>query len=520
MALLRSIATVGGYTIASRVLGFVRDILIARLLGAGMVADAFFVALRFPNLFRSLFAEGAFNASFVPLFGRRLEDDGRAAARRFAEDVLAVLLSALLAFTVLAQIAMPWLMYAIAPGFAETPAKFDLAVQFTRITFPYLLFMSLTALQGGVLNSLHRFAAAAAAPILLNVVMILALVVVVPLTGQTGHVLAWAVSVAGLGQFLLMVAACRRAGIALRLPMPRLNPAVRRLLRLMLPGIVGAGATQINLLVGTIIATLQPGAVSYLYYADRIYQLPLAVIGSAVGVVLLPELTRSLRGGRPEAAMAALNRCIEFAALLTLPAAVALVAIPGPIVAVLFQRGAFDATASQATALALTAYAVGLPAYVLIKSLAPGFYAREDTATPFRYAVISMAANVALSLVLFRVLGFVGIALASALAAWLNAGLLGHRLHARRHLVGDDRLRRRLPRTVVSSLVMGVGLWLAADRLGAALAGPLALKVAALAALVLGGLALFGALALLSGALSLGDLRRVLRRRPAAGPPA
>jgi len=215
MALLRSIATVGGYTIASRVLGFVRDILIARLLGAGMIADAFFVALRFPNLFRSLFAEGAFNASFVPLFGRRLEDDGRAAARRFAEDVLAVLLSALLAFTVLAQIAMPWLMYAIAPGFADTPAKFDLAVQFTRITFPYLLFMSLTALQGGVLNSLHRFAAAAAAPILLNVVMILALVVVVPLTGQTGHVLAWAVSVAGLGQFLLMVAACRRAGILL-----------------------------------------------------------------------------------------------------------------------------------------------------------------------------------------------------------------------------------------------------------------------------------------------------------------
>src|SRR5215472_17672063 len=337
MNLARAIATVGGYTMVSRVTGFVRDILIARVLGTSEMADAFFVAQRLPNLFRSLFAEGAFNAAFVPLFNRGMAEGGRSAAQRFAEQALSVLLSVLLAFTIAAQITMPWLMWVIAPGFTGRPAEFAMAVQFTQVTFPYLLFMSLTALQGGVLNSLNRFAHAAAAPIMLNVTMILALVVVAPATGLTGLALSWAIAIAGIIQFLWMVIACHRAGMALSLPWPRLTPGVKRLLKLMLPGIMGSSVMQVNLLIGTMIATHQPAAVSYLYYADRIYQLPLAVIGSAVGVVLLPELTRQLRSDLPQQAMATQNRCIEFAMLLTVPAAVALIVVPEPIIAVLFQ---------------------------------------------------------------------------------------------------------------------------------------------------------------------------------------
>lgn len=517
MGLIRSVATVGGFTMGSRVLGFVRDILIARVLGTGDIADAFFVSQRFPNLFRSLFAEGAFNASFVPLFARRLETEGRAAAKAFAEQVLSVMVVALLLFTVAAQAAMPWLMHVIAPGFADDPVKFAHAVLFTQITFPYLLFMSLTALQGGILNSLHRFAHAAAAPILLNVVMIVALVAVVPFTGLPGHVLAWAMAIAGVGQFLWMAIACHRAGLALRLPRPRLSPAVRRLLTLMLPGIVGSGVMQINLVIGTIIASLQAGAVSYLYYADRVYQLPLAVIGSALGVVLLPELTRHLRGGRDAAAMSTLNRGIELALLITLPAAAALAVIPFPIVTVLFQRGAFGPEASQATALALAAYSLGLPAFVLVKVLTPGFYAREDTATPFRIAVVSMAANTLLSIALFQVMSFVGIALATSIASWLGVALLGLTLVRRGHFSADRRLKSRLLRMVAASLAMGAALWFAAAWLAPAFQAVLVVKVAALAALVAGGLAVYGLLALALGAVSPAELRDRLRRRRGAG---
>jgi len=346
MALVRSLATVGGYTGISRVLGFVRDILIAAVVGTGPVADAFFVAFRLPNLFRRLFGEGAFNSAFVPLFARHLEEGGKAAARVFAEQTLAVLLAALLLFSALAMAAMPWFMYLLAPGFAAEPEKFDLAVRLSRITFPYLLFMSLVALLSGLLNALYKFAAAAAAPILLNVCFIVALVVVLPLTGAPGQVLAWTVVVAGLGQFLLLMIACHRAGVALRLPRPRLTPGVRRLLKLMGPGVLSAGALQINLLIGTIIASLQAGAVSYLYYADRVYQLPLGLIGIAFGVVLLPDLARKLRSGAEAEAMTQLNRGLELSMLLTLPAAVALVVIPWPIVVVLFERGIFDRASS------------------------------------------------------------------------------------------------------------------------------------------------------------------------------
>ena len=399
MTLLRSVATVGSYTLLSRVAGFVRDVLTAALLGAGPVADAFFVAQRLPNLFRSLFAEGAFSAAFVPLFAGMMAERGRAAARAFAEDALAVLLAALLAFVLLGEIFMPWVMSVIAPGFGDDPAKFALAVALARITFPYLLFIALVALQGGVLNSVDRFAAAAATPILLNLFLIAALLMMGRFGWEGGHALAWAITAAGLAQFLWLMFSCARAGLALRLPWPRLTPGVRRTLAIMAPGAVGAGVTQLNLLISTALASFLPGgSVSYLYYADRLNQLPLGVVGIAVGTAILPPLSRQLRLGDLPGAIATQNRGLELAVLLTLPAAVALAVLAHPILAVLFQRGAFSPADTAATAAALAAYAAGLPAFVLVKVLAPAFFARHDTATPVKIAVVAMAVNLGLTL--------------------------------------------------------------------------------------------------------------------------
>ncbi len=512
MALIRSAATVGGYTMLSRVLGFLRDILIAAALGAGPVADAFFLAFRIPNMFRRLVAEGAFAAAFVPLFSRRLESDGQRAAQSFAEAVLAVLLGSLLIFTLLAEISMPWLMRAIAPGFTDDPEKFDLAVLFTRITFPYLLFMALVALFGGVLNALYRFAAAAAAPLLLNVVLITAVLGFADAGPTPGHALAWGVALAGAGQFVWMAIACHRAGVALRLPWPRLTPDVRRLLRLMVPAGLTAGVYQINLLVGTIVATLEDGAVSYLYYADRVSQLPLGVVGVALGTALLPMLSRSLQAGERDQAMDHQCRAIEVSLLLTLPAAVALIVIADPIIAVLFERGAFGADAVAATGAALAAFALGLPAYVLVKVLAPGFFAREDMVTPLKVSMAAMVANIAIIAALFPPLGFIGIALATAASSVLHAGLLWWWLARRGLLIADQRLLDRLPRMILASTVMAAGLWLAARGLEPQLAGALPYRIAALAALVIGGMVVFGVSAQAFGAARLNELREMLGR--------
>jgi putative peptidoglycan lipid II flippase len=518
MALLRSFATVGGYTGISRILGFIRDILFAAILGHQALADAFFVAFRLPNLFRRLFAEGAFNAAFVPLFAGRLEEDGHEQAKGFAEEALAALVFVLLVLTVAAMAAMPWFMYLLAPGFSVEPEKFDLTVHLSRVTFPYLIFISLAALLGGVLNSLYRFAAAAAAPILLNVFFIAAILLVVPLTGAPEEVFAWTVAAAGVGQFLFVALACRRAGFALSLPRPRLTQSVRRLFALMGPGLLSAGAMQINIMVGTIIASFQASAVSYLYFADRVYQLPLGLTGIGLGVVLLPHLSRSLRAGKQAEAMHTMNRGLELSMALTLPAAVALVVIPLPIIVVLFERGAFDRTGSEATALALMAFAGGLPAYVLVKVLQPAFFAREDTVTPFRMAVATVAANIALSLILFWPLGHVGIALATTLSAWLNAALLGGALLRRGFLRFDARLKARLPRVALASLIMGAGLWALSAWLLPWFDAGQGWRIAGLALLVGGGLGLYALLAVTFGALHLDEIKAL--RRPPAAPPS
>ena len=516
MSLLRSVATIGSYTLVSRVMGFVRDILTAALLGAGPVADAFFVAQRLPNLFRSLFAEGAFSAAFVPLFAGTMALHGKERARVFAEDALAVLLAALLIFVLLGEIFMPLLMHVIAPGFSDDPEKFALAVALARITFPYLLFIALVALQGGVLNSVDRFAAAAATPTLLNLFLIAALLLMRRFHWDDGRALAWAVTAAGLAQFLWLMFSCARAGLALRLPWPRLTPEVRRTLAIMGPGAVGAGVTQVNLLISTALASFLPGgSVSFLYYADRLNQLPLGVVGIAVGTAILPPLSRQIRMGEHDAAAETQNRGLELALLLTLPAAVALAVLAWPILEVLFQRGAFSRADTAATAAALAAYAAGLPAFVLVKVLAPAFFARHDTATPVKVAVTAMAVNLVLTLTLMQFLAHVGIALATSCAGWLNALALLGLLLRRGHFALDRRARRNLPRIGAAALGMGVVLALLRSALAPALTASAPFRISALAGLCGTGV---GAFALLALALGVADWRGLwgrLRRQPA-----
>lgn len=525
MKLYRAFATVGGLTMVSRVFGFIRDVITAAVLGTGPVADAFFVAFRFPNLFRRLFAEGAFNSAFVPLFAKRLEGEDQTAARRFAEEALAGLLFVLLLLTAVAEIAMPWLMYALAPGFSTDPNKFDLAVLLTQITFPYLLCISLVALLSGVLNSLGRFSMAAAAPILLNVVLIGALLVAAALgfnnSPGSGIVLAWGVAIAGLVQLAALWIAVRRAGLPLRFVRPVLSADMKRLITLGIPGVISGGVTQLNIAVGTIIASLQAGAISYLYYADRLYQLPLSIVGVAIGVVLLPDLARNLRAGDHRSVMDNQNRSIEFALLLTLPATVALAVSAEPIIRVLFERGAFTASDTLSTAAALAAFAIGLPAFVLIKVLQPAYFAREDTRTPMRFAVWNMLLNVAGSVglfFLFSALGLmphVGIALATSLSGWVNAYLLWSELTTRGHFEIDKRLRSNTLAMIGASIAMGALVWALLFAFDASLrptAGT-ARQFAVLALVFTFALVVYACVVQMAGVLKWTDFLRRLTRR-------
>jgi len=521
---LKAVATVGSFTLISRVTGFARDILIAAFIGAGAAADAFFIAFQFPNLFRRLFAEGAFASGFVPVFSGLLEKEGRDRALAFAEEAMAVLATILLLFSALVVALMPWIMPVVAPGFEQT-GEIDRAINLARIAFPYLFFISLVALQSGVMNALNRFAAAAAVPIFLNLTLIAFLMTAVGLDADRTTLLAVGVSAAGVVQFLWMWRACRNISANLRFVRPRLTKDVRYVLNRMLPLALGVGVYQINILVNNALATLvSAGAVSWLYFADRVNQLPLGVVGVAVSVALLPMLSRQIQSGNEAAAMGNQNRAVEISLLLTLPAAAGIAALAGPITSTLFERGAFDVADREAVAAALTAFSFGLPAYVLVKAFAPGFFGRYDTATPVKISVVALIVNVAIAYLLMRVIGHVGIALATSLSAWINAGALGLVLTARGHFKADERLRRRLPRIVFASALMIVALWL--GQLGVTavmgpvfgasgtLPGPEWLRAAALAFLVGLGGAVFVVVALLTGAAQLSDLTQLRRAKP------
>ena len=510
--MLRGIITVGGWTMASRVLGFLRDMLIAALAGTGPVADAFFVALRVPNLFRRLFGEGAFNAAFVPEFSGILATEGADQAKRFAQEAIAVMAFWLLVLTLLGEVFMPQMMAVLAPGFADVPGKLGLTVDLARITFPYVFLICLAALLSGVLNGLDKFAAAAAAPMVFNAVSIAAMLLLTPYVPTVGHALAWGVSVSGLLQLVLLVWAVRRSGMALHIPRPRLTPRMRVLLRRMGPGLLGAGVTQLNLAVDVVIVSfLPPGSASLLYYADRVNQLPLGVIGTAVGTAILPLLSRQARAGEDAAAVGTLNRAIEITLVLTLPAALALAVSGQPIMAVLFGRGAFDATSALLGSQSLAAYAFGLPAFVLLKVLVPAFFAHGDTGTPVRVGMVAIALNLGLNLLFMVPLQHIGPALATSVSALFNVIALGVLLSRMGRLRLDARLRRRLPRMAGAALAMAAALIYAQAWLAPWLAGPW--RWVALGVLVSAGLAVYGVAAQVLGAFDVRELRGMVRRR-------
>ncbi|MBA3879358.1 MAG: murein biosynthesis integral membrane protein MurJ [Sphingobium sp.] len=521
MNLARALGSVGGLTLASRILGLVRDSLFARFVGASFASDAFLVAFRLPNMFRALFAEGAFSAAFIPMFNKRVAEEGGGlkAGLSFAEDALSVLLPILLIMLVVVEIFAWPVTYALSGGFADvTPGQFDYAVLLSRITLPYLLLISIVSLLGGILNSLQKFWVNAAAPILLNLTLIIALLFFHAADPMlTARNQAIAVTVSGALQLGWLVWACARNGVMLRLRLPRLTPEVKRLLALIGPAAAGAGAAQINLVISTALAAslLPEGSVSYIYYADRLNQLPLGLIGIGLGTVLLPTISRQLGSGDDAGAMETQNRGLELALFFTLPATVALIVCGVPIAAALFQHGKFTSADTLFTAQALAAFSVGLPSYILVKVLTPGFYARQDTATPVRFATISIALNILFNFALILPLRHMGPPLATALSSTANVVLLYWALRRRGHFIPDARLRRRTLRLFGAALTMGAVMWFLNDRFAPYTTGPGLTRWAAMIVLVSTGGLVYGLACLVLRAYLPSDLRAMFRRRRA-----
>jgi integral membrane protein MviN len=520
MNLVKALASVGGLTLASRVLGLLRDSLIARYIGASFASDAFLIAFRLPNMFRALFAEGAFASAFIPMFNQKVankDGPGLPAGITFAEQALSVLLPVLLVMTVLLEVFAWPVTWILSGSFNDVSRdQFAFAVLLSRLTIPYLLFISLVSLLGGILNSLHKFWVNAAAPILLNVTQITALLAFHssdPLVTARNQALA--VSIAGLLQLIWLAWACRANGVRLRLRLPVWNADVKRLLALIWPAAAGAGAVQINLVISTALAAsmLASGSVTYIYLADRLNQLPLGLIGIGLGTVLLPTISRQLGAGEEAAAMETQNRGLELALLLTLPAAAALIVCGGPIAAALFSYGRFDAVDVAHTAEALAAFSVGLPSYILVKVLTPGYYARQDTRTPVRYAMISMAVNLVGNLILIVPLQHMGPPLATAIASTVNVAMLYVTLVRRGHFTVDARLRRRAPRLALAALAMGAVLWLGQDAMTPYIHGTWLVRGLALTALVASGCVVYAIATLVLGAFTRADLALLRRRR-------
>ncbi|MEM7243517.1 MAG: murein biosynthesis integral membrane protein MurJ [Pseudomonadota bacterium] len=502
--------TVGGWTMISRILGLIRDLFLAAFLGAGAVAEAFQAAFALPNLFRRFFAEGAFNLAFVPIYSKKLqagEDD-----TAFASNALSALAGILIIFTLIAQLIMPALIYMMASGFVGD-GRFDLSVDLARIIFPYVLFISLAAVMSGILNARGHFALAAAAPVALNIVLIAAMSLAYLKSWDIGFALSWAVLIAGIVQFGLVYWGILRLGMKITWAMPVMNADMKRLLKIILPAVLTGGVIQINLLIGRQVASYFEGAYAWLYYADRLYQLPLGVVGIAIGIVLLPNLSRALAAADDGAGRNAFNRSLEFGLILTIPCAVALVMIPLPLISILFERGAFSFSDSQATAAALAIYGVGLPAFVGQKIIQPLYFAREDTQTPFRYALFAMIINAALAIGLSFYIGYLAAAVGTTLSAWAMLGLLWYNSRDLGEAAQfDAQLLYRAPRIIVASILMGLVIlgfyWLAKDFFFTG-----GLRYIALAILMALGAAVYGACLLALKTITLAEIKGFTRRR-------
>ncbi len=425
MNLFKSIATFGGFTLLSRITGFFRDMILANFLGAGIASDAFFVAFKLPNLFRSLFAEGAFTTAFVPMLSQKLACEDRKQAMLFAAKAISVLACFVGLFVVLVEILMPVIIPILAPGFTGDSGKIELAVSLSRITFPFLLFISIVSFQSGILNALNKFAAPAAAPVILNLMMILSIFIFVPFSPSTAHGIAIGVTVAGFIEILWLM-------FFLHIQQVHIKPQfkifsilkdceIQTLFKRIAPGILGAGIYQINMVVDTILVSLVgTGAISWLYYANRIQQLPLGVVGAAISVAVLPVLSRHIKQNETIQAREVQTKAFEYGALLSIPAAFALITLAEPIINILFQHGKFGLEQTIMTSRAVIAYAIGLPAYVLVKAVAPNFFARGDTKTPVKYSLIILITNLIFAIVLMKPYGHVGIACATTIAAFVS----------------------------------------------------------------------------------------------------
>lgn len=523
MALLKSIITVGGFTVISRVTGFIRDVLIARFLGASIVTDAFFIALKLPNLFRSLFAEGAFNSAFIPLFTEELEKNGKEAAKVFAKEIFSALFFILALFTAIMELIMPIAVIIIAPGFLEIPNKVELTSEMCRITFPFLLLVSLNCMQGGILNSLGKFAAPAFTSTILNLTMIAALFGLTPfLTGadSAAFALCWGVFAAGFIQFFFLLYHLKKQDMILHLVSPfkvffNMAEQTKLLLKRILPATVGAGIYQINLLIDTFfVSFLASGAVSWIYYANRLFQLPVGVLGAAIGTALLPMLTRHIKTGSIGKERAVLSRALEFAVFTSFPAAIGLIVLDRAIIAALFEYGEFTHEETLRTATALSAFALGLPAYIISKSLLPCFFARGDTKSPVRVAAISLIINVFLCYTLIRYWGHTGIALATSITAWINLFQYYFMLKRRDFFHIDYKLCYRTPRLLISSLLMGVGVqvcfyiseiltpdWMEMNGY---------IRISVLSFLICTGIVIFCITTVLTKAFKINDLKKIL----------
>lgn len=520
MSLVRRISTVGGYTLLSRIFGFVRDVLQARYLGAGMAADAFVIAFKLPNFFRRLFAEGAFSVGFVPLYARLLGKDvtpeSQAAANAFAGQVFSWLLPILLVFLLIMEAAMVPVMLGLSGGFDGDTVKFDLAVELGRYTFPYLVLISLMTFYAGMLNAVERFSAAAFAPVILNIFMIGALLGFGETEIGAARALAAAVSLSGVAQLILVYVSARRAGLKIGMPKLVVSDDLKELLRVIGPAAIGAGIIQINLLIDVLLAArfLPEGSVSWLFYGDRLNQLPLGVIGIAVGTVLLPSISRLLASGDEASASHQQNRALEFSLFLTLPSAAALAVVSGPIIATLFERGAFTGTDSAQTAAALTAYALGLPAYVIAKALTPGYFARKDTKTPVKFATASLLVNTVLNIILIQYLAHVGLALATAIAAWFNTLLLYRGLRRDHGFTLEAVTVKRLSKMALASLVLAAMLYGVLDHMNGFFLEDGMARIGALASLIVGGVLVYFLLVFAFRTLSLADIKQFIGRQP------
>ncbi len=512
MKLLKAMATVAGMTALSRVAGFVRDILTASILGAGPIADAFFVALKLPNFFRRVTAEGAFSVSFVPMYSGELEKEGEESANLFANRAFAIMLWGLSAITVAAIASMPLIINLIAPGFSDEPQRYSLAVEFSRVTFPYLLLMSLTSLLGGVLNAHNRFWPFAVAPLLFNLSLIGALLV----SGQfenAGYAMSWGVAAAGVLQFLLLFLQARRIGFKLKIVAPRITPRIKRLFRLMGPGIVGAGVVQINLFADMVIGSFLPtGSISYLYYADRLNQLPLSTVGIAVGTALLPMLSRAVAAGNEKEAKHLFNRAMEVTLLLGLPAAAALLVAAGPIISVLFARGEFTETDAAITSMVLKGYAVGLPAYIAVKVFSTAFWSKQDTKTPVKISIVVTVLNIVLAVTLMQFLGVAGIAFATGIVGWVQLVMLYHALHTKKANSFDERFKKCAVGILVSTGVMTGVVILLQEMLEPMFATEGVGRVIALAILIAGGMMAYGMCAVLTGAVDMKEFKKYFKK--------